>query len=389
VSDIDRLLELIRETSENIETADIKIDGLSPEMQELGDAICTILRQGQEITRFVASLSDGNLMVPVPSRSNYMAGSVKDLYYKLKHLEWQTNQVAGGDYSQKVDFLGSFSDAFNSMTEQLKQREDTIRRQAREQVETANREKQRMERQMEIQYVSYQAYREYIESFLKFRMEYQTMMGEVYALFQQKKYEEGRQLIAQINDRMGSRVNIRRDYSNHDYINAALTDIASYCKKRGVELEAMIHVPNGFFIKPEESIGLINHMSELVYFLVALSESEDRSVKILSSQKSVWLSIIVRYFVPDDILAEELSPDIKNCIKEIREITRNSDAIFSMNRSEDGHSAECILHLSDKGKVSILNILFIVYILYDYLCTQKYKIKSINLCIFSVCRDHT
>jgi two-component system, sensor histidine kinase and response regulator len=36
------------------------------------------------------------------------------------HLTWQTQQIADGDYNQKVDFMGDFSIAFNKMTSQLK-----------------------------------------------------------------------------------------------------------------------------------------------------------------------------------------------------------------------------------------------------------------------------
>ena len=159
MSDIEKLLALIHKVSEEIETTDIRVEDLSPEFQELGQAICDCLQQGQQIVRFAGALADGDLSVAIPPRSNYMAGPVKDLYYKLKHLEWQTNQVAEGDYSQHVDFLGSISDSFNSMIAQLKQREETIRMQADEQVRAAEREKQHLERQMEMQYANYQAYR--------------------------------------------------------------------------------------------------------------------------------------------------------------------------------------------------------------------------------------
>lgn len=45
--------------------------------------------------------------------------SLKNLQATLRHLTWQTNQIAKGDFSQRVDFLGDFSLAFNSMVQQL------------------------------------------------------------------------------------------------------------------------------------------------------------------------------------------------------------------------------------------------------------------------------
>ena len=34
----------------------------------------------------------------------------KQLHSNLRHLVWQTHQVATGDLSQHVDFLGTFAD---------------------------------------------------------------------------------------------------------------------------------------------------------------------------------------------------------------------------------------------------------------------------------------
>jgi adenylate cyclase len=46
--------------------------------------------------------------------------SFKALQSNLRHLTWKTQQVAAGDLEQQVDFMGDFSTAFNSMTQQLK-----------------------------------------------------------------------------------------------------------------------------------------------------------------------------------------------------------------------------------------------------------------------------
>jgi adenylate cyclase len=46
--------------------------------------------------------------------------SLKALQSNLRHLTWKTQQIAGGDLEQRVDFMGDFSTAFNRMTQQLK-----------------------------------------------------------------------------------------------------------------------------------------------------------------------------------------------------------------------------------------------------------------------------
>jgi adenylate cyclase len=54
--------------------------------------------------------------------------SFKALRSNLRHLTWKTQQIAGGDLEQKVDFMGDFSTAFNKMTQQLKDSYEALER---------------------------------------------------------------------------------------------------------------------------------------------------------------------------------------------------------------------------------------------------------------------
>ncbi|MEG1803119.1 MAG: diguanylate cyclase [Lachnospiraceae bacterium] len=96
------------------------------ELQELIDYLAQCLRESDE---FLKNLSCGNLDAPTPDRHNFLAGGLKDLHAGLRHLTWQTNQVANGDYGQRVSFLGEFSDSFNKMTGQLQEREEKLKKQ--------------------------------------------------------------------------------------------------------------------------------------------------------------------------------------------------------------------------------------------------------------------
>lgn len=58
--------------------------------------------------------------------TGHLLGLCKGLQSKLRHLIWQVEQVEKGDYTQRVDFLGEFSDAFNSMIDQLNNSIHTI-----------------------------------------------------------------------------------------------------------------------------------------------------------------------------------------------------------------------------------------------------------------------
>jgi PAS domain S-box-containing protein len=54
--------------------------------------------------------------------------SAKSLQGSLRHLTWKTQQIAKGDFSHEVDFMGNFSVAFNSMSQQLKESFGAVRK---------------------------------------------------------------------------------------------------------------------------------------------------------------------------------------------------------------------------------------------------------------------
>ena len=96
------------------------------ELQELQEAMEYLSACLHESNMFLRDLCAGRLNADPPGRHNFIAGQLKELHSILKHLTWQTAQVANGDYSQKVHFLGEFSDSFNIMIRQLKEREISL-----------------------------------------------------------------------------------------------------------------------------------------------------------------------------------------------------------------------------------------------------------------------
>ncbi len=67
---------------------------------------------------FLYAASNGDLSMEITQRG-YIAGTIKALQANLKHLTWQTKMVASGDFSQRVEFMGEFSESFNTMVTQL------------------------------------------------------------------------------------------------------------------------------------------------------------------------------------------------------------------------------------------------------------------------------
>jgi diguanylate cyclase (GGDEF)-like protein len=70
------------------------------------------------LRQFARDLSKGDLSGELAVKGP-LAGSLKALQANLRHLTWQVQQVAQGDLSQKVEFMGEFSAAFREMTESL------------------------------------------------------------------------------------------------------------------------------------------------------------------------------------------------------------------------------------------------------------------------------
>ncbi|MFT4106236.1 MAG: diguanylate cyclase [Lacrimispora sp.] len=103
------------------ESAVLDLNELPEEFQEFGRGLMYFSKCVLETTELASALSKGCLDVNLPPASNELASPVKNLHAALKHLTWQTQRVARGDYQQRVDFMGDFSDAFNSMTELLEQ----------------------------------------------------------------------------------------------------------------------------------------------------------------------------------------------------------------------------------------------------------------------------
>lgn len=100
------------------------------ECSELQEAVKFLSKCLLDINDFVRHLSKGEINVPVPDRYNFLSGYLKELHSSLQNLTWQAGQIAKGDYTQRVHFLGEFSTAFNYMVEQLGERETMLKEQS-------------------------------------------------------------------------------------------------------------------------------------------------------------------------------------------------------------------------------------------------------------------
>lgn len=79
------------------------------------------------IRKVMAGFVQGDFEIKIAQRG-FLAGTLKALQSNLRHFAWTARNVAKGDFSQRVDFLGELSVSFNSMVEQLAASVDTLKK---------------------------------------------------------------------------------------------------------------------------------------------------------------------------------------------------------------------------------------------------------------------
>ena len=92
----------------------------------LAEKINILISFMQETHNFINPLAKGDLTEIKISPGNFFGSPFKELHSSLLHLTWQTEQIAKGDFSQRVDFMGDFSEAFNSMIVSLSEAKESL-----------------------------------------------------------------------------------------------------------------------------------------------------------------------------------------------------------------------------------------------------------------------
>ncbi len=103
-------LQLLQDTWMKAVQPTAALPGDPGQQAALADLIAAIL----ETQQFALILAQGDLTQPL-HRRGIMAGTLKSLQASLRHLTWQTERIAKGDFSQQVEFMGEFSRSFNAM----------------------------------------------------------------------------------------------------------------------------------------------------------------------------------------------------------------------------------------------------------------------------------
>ncbi|MDR0815205.1 MAG: hypothetical protein LBN37_05590, partial [Bacteroidales bacterium] len=79
-------------------------------IRELAQKIVHLGEQYRDCYGFIMDLANGKLYTE-PPRGNPFVDPFKQLHSDLRHLTWQIQEIANGDYDQSVSFSGDFSEA--------------------------------------------------------------------------------------------------------------------------------------------------------------------------------------------------------------------------------------------------------------------------------------
>ncbi|MFH1134527.1 MAG: histidine kinase dimerization/phospho-acceptor domain-containing protein, partial [Pseudomonadota bacterium] len=119
--DIDKISELFYLLLKGKQPGPIDLPADYPdnEIKQAVGFINRFLAEYYSSVELAQRLSRGEVFFEPAAGRSPLAGSLKNLQASLRNLTWTTQQIADGDFSHQVSFMGEFSEAFNRMTKQL------------------------------------------------------------------------------------------------------------------------------------------------------------------------------------------------------------------------------------------------------------------------------
>ncbi|MDR0426023.1 MAG: diguanylate cyclase [Clostridiales bacterium] len=105
----------------------LKIDEFPTEYQSVAEQLNKLNHDLIEMAEFTHNLAKGNIWAGTPGRFNFLAAPLKELQSNLKHISWQAEQVAKGNFNQSLDFMGDYTRAFNEMIQKVAARENDLK----------------------------------------------------------------------------------------------------------------------------------------------------------------------------------------------------------------------------------------------------------------------
>ena len=116
---VDKITEAVHYLLKGVQVSQIECSSdPDDEIKQLAGKVNELIGLFFDISNVIKPLALGKLDVELKSKILFLS-PFKQLQANLRHLTWQTQQIAKGNFNLRVDFMGDFSEAFNSMVASL------------------------------------------------------------------------------------------------------------------------------------------------------------------------------------------------------------------------------------------------------------------------------
>ncbi len=122
----EKLFEYLKKALYEPSEATLDLDEIPEDFLDLAKGLLYYVHSVHEASVLAADIARGELDTNPLTTNNEVAPGLKSLQATLRHLTWQTQQIAKGDYQQRINFMGDFSEAVNYMVVQLDERQKAL-----------------------------------------------------------------------------------------------------------------------------------------------------------------------------------------------------------------------------------------------------------------------
>ncbi|HBT95179.1 MAG TPA: hypothetical protein DEB24_03330 [Coriobacteriia bacterium] len=126
-----RLFDYLKNALYNPAEAHLDPKDIPEEFRDFAKGLLYYVQSVREASILAADIARGDLDTRPLTTGNEVAPGLKSLQATLRHLTWQTQQIAKGDYQQRINFMGDFSEAINNMVVQLDWRQKALEEEIR------------------------------------------------------------------------------------------------------------------------------------------------------------------------------------------------------------------------------------------------------------------
>lgn len=317
------LVEYIKQLLYNHHSMELDVNIFPEEQKKLIESLLFLGQCSLENFNLAKAITSGELD-SVVSNSNPLVGPLKDLQATLRHLTWQTKQVAGGDYGQRIEFLGDLSNAFNTMVEQLKNREELIHENAKKDKEITDARTQLLEKELNSQVEHYKKMNHVNNEITSYRHDMKNHFFCIESFLNSGKIEDAKNYIQSISNVINQKSSV---LNTHNYVfDALVSEKIRSAKEMNITINTNVAVNPNLNINPVDWCILFGNALDNA--IEACEQFEgDKVIDLLVKSKNDFLITEIRNpfsspLIRDGKLFRTLKEDSENHGKGLKNIEK-------------------------------------------------------------------